>query len=72
MHGSFINWETPFADANESSFSPSEVLMSSDHKHNVLALKLPVIADKNGLIFLCRSKVSQHFSEINQIHYYFG
>ena len=70
--GSFINWETPFADVNESNFSPSEVLMSSDHQHDVLALKSPVITDKNGLIFLSRSKASQRFSEMNQIHYYFG
>ena len=37
--GSFINWETPFADVNESNFSPSEVLMSSDHQYDDLALK---------------------------------
>ena len=63
--GLFINWETPFADVNKSNFSPSEVLISSDHQHDVLALKSPVITDK------C-SKVSQHFIEMNQIHYYFG
>ena len=70
--GSFINWGTPFADVNESNFSPSEVLISSDHQHDILALKSSAITDKNGLIFLCRAKVSQHFSEMNQIHYYFG
>ena len=54
--GSFINWETPFADVNESNFSPSEILMSSDHQHGVFALKSPVITDKNGVIFLCAQK----------------
>ena len=61
--GSFINWETPFADANESNFSLSEILMSLDHQHDGLALKSPEITDENGLVFLCRSKVSQHFSK---------
>ena len=49
--GSFINWETPFVDVNESDFSPSEVLMSSDHQYDNLALKSPVITDINGLVF---------------------
>ena len=44
--GSFINWENPFADVNESNFSHSEVLMSSDQHHDVLALKLSVIKVK--------------------------
>ena len=48
--GSFINGETLFADDNESNFSPSEVLMSSGYQHDVLALKSPVITDKNDLI----------------------
>ena len=51
---SFINWETPFADGNESNFSPPEVLMSSDHQHDVLALKSPVIADKNGFFYVAQ------------------
>ena len=46
--------------------------MSLDHQHDVLALKSPVITHENGLFFLCNSKVSQHFSEMTQIHYYFG
>ena len=46
--------------------------MSSDHQHNVLALKSPVITDKIGLVFLFRLKVSQYFSEMNPIQYYFG
>ena len=37
--GPFIDWETPFADVTESNFSPSEVLMSSDHQYDDLALK---------------------------------
>ena len=60
------------ADVNESNFSPSEALMSSDHQHDVLALKSPVITDKNGLFFFMSLKSSQHFSEINQIHDYVG
>ena len=47
--GSFINWETPFADVNESNFSPSEVLMSSDHQYDDLVVKSTVITNKNGL-----------------------
>ena len=38
--------------------------MSSDHQYDNLALKSPVITDENGLVFLCCSKVSQHFSEM--------
>ena len=38
--GSFINWETPLADVNESNFSPSEVLMSSDHQYVDLAIEI--------------------------------
>ena len=49
--GSFINWETPFGDVNERNFSLSESLMSSDHQHDVLPLKSPVITNKNGLVF---------------------
>ena len=46
--------------------------MSSDHQYDDLALKSPVITYKNGLDFLCHSRDSQHFSEMNQIHNYFG
>ena len=30
--------------------------MSSDRQHDAFALKSHVITDKNGLVFLCRSK----------------
>ena len=70
--GSFVNWETPFADANESNFSPCKVLMSSGYQHDVLALKSPVITDKNGLICSMLLKNLSTLPEINQIHYYFG
>ena len=46
--------------------------MSSDNQHDVLALKSPVITDKNGLVFFMSLKSSQHFSETNQIHGYVG
>ena len=61
--GSFINWETPFADVNESNFSPSEVLRSSDHQYDDLALKSPVITDKNGLDFFYVAQMSLNTSQ---------
>ena len=56
--GSFINWETPFADVNESNFSPSEVLMSSDQQYHVLALKSPVTTDKNGFFYVTQKSLN--------------
>ena len=47
--GSFINWKNPFEDVSEYKFVPSEVLMSSDHQEEDLALKSPVIIDTVGL-----------------------
>ena len=49
--GSFINWENPSEEVNENNFDPSVVSMSLDHHEEDLALKSPVITDKNGLRF---------------------
>ena len=70
--GSFINWKTPFADANEINFSLSEILMSLDHQHDGLALKSPVITDENGLVFFMSLKSLSKLLKMNQIQYYFG
>ena len=43
--GSFNNWETPFADVNESNLSCSEALISSEHQYDDVALNSPVITD---------------------------
>ena len=43
--GSFNNWETPFADVNESNLSCSEVLISSEHQYDDVALKSPAITN---------------------------
>ena len=47
--GSFINWGNPFEEVSENNFDHSVVSMSLDHHEEDLALKLPVITDKNGL-----------------------
>ena len=48
--GSFINWGNPFEEVSDN-FDPSVVTMSLDHHEEDLALKSPVITDKNGLRF---------------------
>ena len=45
----FINWEKPFEDVSENKFDPSVVMMSLHYQEEELALKSPVIADKEGL-----------------------
>ena len=58
--GSFINWEKPFEEAVENSFVPSAVLISLGHQEEDLALKSPVITDKNGLrLFISIKKIFQ-------------
>ena len=49
--GSFINWGNPFEEVSENKFDSFVVSMSLDHHEEDLALKSPVITDKNGLRF---------------------
>ena len=46
--------------------------MSLDHQHDGLALKSPVITDKNGLVFFMSLKSLSKLLKMNQIQYYFG
>ena len=47
--GSFINWANRFEEVSGKDFDLSVVLMSLDQHKEDLALKTPVITDKNGL-----------------------
>ena len=74
--GFFINWVNLFDEVSANNFDPSVVLMSLDHHEEDLALKSPVIADKNGLrsftLFKNFSKLDKNKSRgaINNRHYY--
>ena len=46
--GSFINLGNPFEEVSENNFDPSVASMSLDYHEEDLALKSPVITDKNG------------------------
>ena len=70
--GSFINWETPFADINESNFSPSKVLMSSDRQHVVLALKSSAITEKHGLVFFMTLSLCHTMTRTLSPFYYYN
>ena len=48
--------------------------MSSDHQHDVLALKSPVIKDKNGLVFFMALKSLSALlrNESNSLFFWLG
>ena len=50
----------------------SVVSMSLDHHQEDLALKSPVITDKNGLHLFMSLKSFSKLDKNNQINYYFG
>ena len=60
---SLINCENPFEDVSEYNFVPSEVLISSDHQDEDLALKSLVIADTVGLHLLMSLKSGSRFDK---------
>ena len=61
--GSFINWGNPFEEVSENNFDPSVVSISLDHHEEDLALKSPVITDKNGL---CLLMLLKSFSKLDK------
>ena len=58
--GFFFNSGNPFEEASENNFYPSVISMSLDHYEEDLALKSPVITDKNGLrLFISLNSLSK-------------
>ena len=64
--GSFINWGSPFEEVSKNNFDPLVILMFLGHHEEALALKSPVITDKDGLPLLmslkCFSKLDKNKS----------
>ena len=54
--GSLINWGNPLEEVSENNFDHSVVLMSLSHHEEDLALKSPLITDKDGLCLLMSLK----------------
>ena len=61
--GSSINWANLFEEVCENNFDPSVVSISLDHHEEDLALKSPVITDKNGL---CLFMLLKSFSKLGK------
>ena len=59
--GLFIHRGNPFEDVSENNFDPSVLLISVDHQEEDLALKSPLITDKDGLhLFMSFNESNRH------------